>query len=248
MVTSYLATEGVEFLAEIPSRCLMSTGEDGLHCRIAIHHLRSRKTGPCCRLVVANCRTHGVAFTLYPPGYVPYGRVAMAPVDTEGQELHEVSLVAAAPGGAGDDKTPGQLAWDATIFRAARDGGQGLAWPRRGSSHSPGSWRTQGRWIAVTAACLGLTSRDPDCWPLVGPLGVPALLMREASTAYRCAKGYVARGSAVTLPLSALAATGRRLLDLLLCTGFTAGCWGEAWRWDSRAHSLHQVTRLARPP
>jgi hypothetical protein len=76
-----------------------------------------------------------MVFTLYPPGYVPYGRVAMAPVDAEGQGLHEARDADSVKGGA-DGEMPCQLAWDTTIFRAARDGGRGLA---QGSHDSSGA-------------------------------------------------------------------------------------------------------------
>jgi hypothetical protein len=247
MVTSYLAVEGGEFLAAIPSQCLASDEANGLSCRIRVHHHRSRKTGPCHLLVVVHCEAHGMSFTLYPPGYVPYGRVPMAPVDTEGHVLLEFGELDRA-GDVGDNEISEEPAWDGTIFRAARDGSQGLAWPRQGSTTVFGSWRTQGRWIAIAAECLGLTGAVPDRWPLVGPLSVPALMMRDASAAYACTKGYVARGRAVARLLAALATTGRRLLDLLLSAGFTAGRWGEVLRWDSRARVLRRVAQLARPP
>jgi hypothetical protein len=170
-----------------------------LACSIGVHHRRSRKTGPRHPLAVAKCTTHRVVFTLYPPGYVPHSRVAMAPVDGEGQQLHEARDADPAEGGA-DDEMPRQLAWDTTMFRAARDGGRGSAWPRECSTKAFGSWRTQGRWIAITAAWLGLVGGDSDGWPLTGPLGVPALTLREACIAYTCAKGYVTRGRAVALP------------------------------------------------
>ncbi len=249
MVASYLAVEGGEFLAAIPSQCLASASDEanGLSCRIRVHHRRGRKTGPCHLLVVVRCETHGMSFTLYPPGYVPYGRAPMAPVDTEGHVLLEVGEFDRA-GDPGDNEISEEPAWDGTIFRAARDGSQGLAWPRQGSTTVFGSWRTQGRWIAIAAQCLGLTGAVLDRWPLVGPLGVPALLMREASAAYACAKGYVARGHAVARLLVALATTGRRLLDLLLSAGFSAGRWGEVLRWDARAQVRLRVAQLARPP
>jgi hypothetical protein len=174
----------------------------------------------------------------------------MAPVDSEGQVLRE-TLDVDATGGAVDTtdiEIRRQIAWDSTIFRAARDGMDGLAWPRDCSTNAFGSWRTQGRWIAITAALLGLTSGDADHWPLTGPLGFPALTLRESSTAYASAKGYVARGRAVALLLDALLGTGRRLLDLLLFAGCAAGRWGEALRWDPRAQVLRRIAQLARSP
>jgi hypothetical protein len=226
---------------EIPTQCIAATDGDGGVCSIGVHHRRSRKTGPSHPVAVARCRTHRVSFTLYPPGYVPYGREAVAPVDAEGQLVHDVE----------DGKVGGvepELAWDATIFRAARDAEQRLAWPRESSMGATGSWRSQGRWIAMAAALLGLTTDAIERWPLIGLVGVPALVLREASEAYASAKGYVARGRAVTLVLSALALTGCRLLDKLLQAGSRANRWGPPLRWDSRAKRLCHLVGLPRPP
>ena len=228
-------------MPEIPAQCMAATDADGGACSIGVHHLRSRKTGPSHPVAVARCRTHQVSFTLYPPGYVPYGRVAVAPVDAEGQLVHEV----------GDGEVDGfepEPAWDATIFRAARDAERGLAWPRQATMDAMGSWRSQGRWIAIAAALLGLTTEDNERWPLVGLVGVPALVLREASAAYASAKGYVGRGRAVTLVLDALALTGRRLHDMLLEAGSRAKRWGQSRRWDPRPRRLRHVAYLPRPP
>jgi hypothetical protein len=167
----------------------------------------------------------------------------MAPVDAEGQLVHQV----------GDREADGvelELAWDATIFRAARDAEQRLAWPREPSMGATGSWRSQGRWIAMAAACLGLTSEDNERerWPLVDLVGVPILVLREASAAYASAKGYVGRGRAVTLVLGALAFTGCRLLDRLLEAGFRANRWGKPRRWAPLVHRLRHLVCLPRPP
>jgi hypothetical protein len=73
---------------ELPKQCIAGatgTGEPG--CVVAVDHRRARKTGPEHPLVVAKCRKHGGAFTLYPPGFVPYGRSAIVPVDAQGQPI-----------------------------------------------------------------------------------------------------------------------------------------------------------------
>jgi hypothetical protein len=171
----------------------------------------------------------------------------MAPVNAEGEPIDEVEDADEAEG-KGGGSSPAQLAWDMTLFRAARDAMQRLAWPRQGCDHGFGSWRTQGRWIASSAACLGLLQGESEGGPWVGLLGVPTLLWREARALYMDAKGYVARGQAIMLPLEALYATGHRLLDRLLAAGFRAGCWGEPRRWDPRARRLCAVAHWARPP
>lgn len=191
-----------------------------------------------------------MTFALYPPGYVPYGRAALAPIDGESQVLQETKDVEAGNGVVCNEKAK-QLAWNATIFRAALDAKAGLAWPRESCRDAFGSWRTQGRWLTVIATWLGLTYGDDKQWSYAGSLGVPTLTLREASAGYASAKGYVARGRAAALvvdALSALAVTGRLLLDLLLVAGFVAGLWGKALRWDGRTEMLHDVTQSARPP
>ena len=91
-------------------------------CRISLHHIRQRLTGPCFPLSVLRCRTHGVTFTLYPPGHVPYGRKAIASnVPTESM--------------------PGANAFVGTIFEASLDASLGHPWPR----DSPGGLREKAR-------------------------------------------------------------------------------------------------------
>ena len=58
----------------MPDRCLVSLAGAGGACRIQGAGWRFRKTGPCHPLRKVRCCVHGVAFTLYPVGHVPYGR------------------------------------------------------------------------------------------------------------------------------------------------------------------------------
>ena len=79
MVAPYLPDSDGRLIVRRPSVGPCS-GRDGQPCRLSLHHERPRKTGPCFALSVLRCRAHGIAFTVYPPGHVPYGRVALAPV------------------------------------------------------------------------------------------------------------------------------------------------------------------------
>ena len=64
-------------------RCpLAAIGET---CQLERHSFRDRKTGPRFALQILHCATHGRYFTVYPPGHVPYGRQAVAPVNERGQ-------------------------------------------------------------------------------------------------------------------------------------------------------------------
>lgn len=96
----YVAVEGecprpVEGIERCP---LAAVGET---CKLERHSFRNRKTGPRFALRVLNCATHGCYFTVYPPGHVPYGRQAVAPVDERGQAAPEQEAAC----------------WQATLFR-----------------------------------------------------------------------------------------------------------------------------------
>jgi hypothetical protein len=56
-------------------------------CELVVHHWRERKAGPQIPVMVMQCKTHRRAFTLYPLGHIPYGRVAVAPVGLDGEVL-----------------------------------------------------------------------------------------------------------------------------------------------------------------
>jgi len=252
IVTAYALGDGGEFMPVMPLACMAEgAGSDGDPCRIWLHHRRPRKTGPGFPLTVVECRTHGVAFTLYPPGYVPYGRVAIAPVDPEGRLLHESTEHGALEvgGSVDDDSDAGpvarSLAWSSTLFRAAQDAAQGLPWPRVASGCD--CWRTQGRWIVLGATILGLMSATEGS--MTGDLlGVSALGQREAAAAYAAASGYRDRGQAVTLPLAELEQAGLLALDQILVAGFVAARWGPPRRWDSRSGRLRRLVPRARAP
>mgnify|MGYP001585605896 CR=1 FL=1 len=251
IVTPYQVGDDGVFVPAMPRECLRASAEcdgDGCVCRIGLHHWRQRKTGPGFPLVVGECRTHHVAFTLYPPGHVPYGRVAIAPVDPEGRLLrepteHEAREVAGSVEG---DSDAGSLAWGATLFRAAQDAAQGVAWPRVSSGAE--GWRTQGRWIVLGATILGLTSPAAEGSIAAGLLGVSALTQREATAAYATASGYRGRGQAVTRPLVELEQAGVLALDWLLDAGFVMTRWGPPRRLDPRFGRLRRLAARARAP
>ncbi len=69
-------------------QCPWASG--GESCKIRKHDWRRRKSGPSIGLRVLRCLTHGHDFTVYPPGYVPYGRQVLVPVDFGGHSLKQL--------------------------------------------------------------------------------------------------------------------------------------------------------------
>jgi hypothetical protein len=224
IVTPY-RVEGDLLIAEIPGCCLAG-GDD---CHIRVHHHRPRKTGPRFPLCVVECVTHHRIFTLYPPGYVPYGRVAIAPVGSDGVPL-------------ADDAEEGD-AWERTLFRALQDAARGIAWPRR---LEPGdgergleTWRTQGRRIRLAASLLGVLAEPERAQPAVAAtLGIPTLTLRDAAMGFLSPgwRRYTGRGRALQRSHRMLA--DDRVLERLLAASVLVAQSGTAHRWDPTRREL----------
>lgn len=190
---------------------------------LVVHHVRDRKTGPRIPVTVLQCRTHRRAFTLYPLGHVPYGRLAVAPVELDG-ELR-CSAQSEPPV---DGKRP--PAWRATLFA-----------PAFTAIYEPTVRLTDPRWwataapeqLAQGAAILGvhpaLSAETADA--IAFRLEIPRLALREAAGEYERARGRTARGHVLVAVLGQLG--DLRLLDRVLAAGACAGCWGTVTRWDA---------------
>lgn len=205
----------------LPASCLWAESESGC-CEIAVHHRRERKTGPEFAVLVLRCRTHRRAFTLYPLGQVPYGRLAVAPVGCDGDLLGREDT---------DGASGPSLGWQTTVFLAALQAASGQAWPRE-SDGIARTWDRQQELIARSAQLLGLA---PNTSPRIGEqiaqqLQVPRLELLDAARAFEGANGYKERGRAIVAVLGRLQ-PGRCLLEQLLACGVLAGLWGPVQRW-----------------
>ena len=191
-------------------------------CVLSVHHRRDRKTGPQIAVTVLQCRTHRRAFTLYPLGHVPYGRLAVAPVGLDG---HVVRSTEPKPGA-----SVAPPAWRATLFASAF-----------AAIHEPTVKLTDSRWwatdeseqLAHGATLLGvhpdLSAQEADA--IAFRLEIPRLVLRQAADAYDRCRGRAARGRVLVGVLDQLGDTC--LLDRVLAAGACAGCWGTVTRWDA---------------
>lgn len=249
LVTAYEPDENGKLAGLVPDRCIAA--EPGQQCRLRVDHYRQRKTGPCFAVAVVRCAAHNHAFTLYPPGHYPYGRIAAAPVAPDGSLLRQAdeslgkqtSESPSAPSRTTEAaKTQLPVDWSQTLFGAAQDAERGQAWPRRG----PALWRTQGRWVRLGARLLGIESpadddeRQRHCEQMAGLLGVPTQRLLDASQRYQDSAGYRGRGAAVMgivwqLPLL------RTLSERILAAGAIAGLWGRPSRWDPGGGQLRAL-------
>jgi hypothetical protein len=206
----------------LPESCLFASSESGA-CRIRRAHLRERKTGPCFPVVVLRCHTHRHAFTLYPLGHMPYGRVAFAPVSSDGELLTSADEEGGSRGGP---------SWQTTIFLAALQAASGHPWPREADG-SGMIWETQLEHLEKSAKLLGLTEETPPRTgeQIASRLCVRRLELLDAAQAYQGARGYMERGRAIVSVLKRLEPLRCFLQELLLC-GVLSGLWGRVERWD----------------
>jgi hypothetical protein len=242
MVTPYAADAAGVMVASMPSSCSRREPGDPRDppCCLRENHRRGRKTGPLFALTVARCGPHRWAFTLYPPGHVPYGRIAIAPVSSDGALIKD----ALSDADAGEEAPLASPSFSDTVFGAAIDAAAGRAWPRAHPAR-PAHWRTQGRRLVRGAQLVGIapTTSDDEVRhreQMARHLDVPTLLLVEQARQWNKARGYRARGAAIALVITEMAAS-RRISDRLMCTGVLGGLWGQPSRWYPDTRVLHRL-------
>ena len=209
MVTAYESVQDGSIRAVLPVHCPF--GGDARPCRVGRHCCRERQRGPDFPLVVAICHAHGRYFTLYPPGWTPWGRV---PVHEGGDD--------------GDDGDDGAAAWRRTMFVAALDAAEGRLWPVE-SVGAIGCGRTQSRWLQRCGAWLGIGSDVCAAERAAGVLGLPLAAVVEARIAFLAVPDRRSRGKSVR-ELLGLRSWGAGDLKALLVVGGRDGVCGRAWR------------------
>jgi len=227
VVTPYRPGPGGVLQPDIPTAGPCA-GQSSDPCKLNTDHRRERCTGPCFPLTVMRCRRHKRAFTLYPPGHVPYGRVAIVVVAPDGSPIR------------GEGKAEGHAA---TLFAAAQDAAQGKAWFREHVGSTARWWGTQLRRITLAAHLLALAPSVPvrQREHVADVLSLDGLLLSEQAQCFRAARGYQQRGAAVCSVLDAVPQS-TFLPERLIACGTLADLWGRAYRW------LPQSTTLCRHP
>lgn len=224
-------------------------------------HYRRRTTGPCFPLAVLRCKTHGRGFTLYPPGHVPYGRRAIAPVAPDGSPVTIEQAGVEEGRQQPDDEqeqaalSPAALAFRGTVFDAALDAAAGCIWQR---GHLPGGserwWSSQGRWIDRALRLLGLAPDQSVSLrhEIAELLLVDTLRLQELSSQLGGTVGYRRRGLAICQVLAALPVRSAFLAERLQNCGQRSGLWACPLRWDRESLALHaepyRLTDTRAPP
>jgi len=208
---------------EIPRRCIHF--EEGMdECKVVANGWGHRDTGPCHPLRRVKCH-HGPGYRLYPPGYGPYQRESVAPVDSVGE------LVCVGDGEATGNR--GMLAWCRTFFAAVLDAAEGIGWSRESPADDSRRRRTQRRYLELCATILGLSHEieDEACQRIAACLGIAWLALSDLRAVYQSAQTYLTRGPVIADVLE-MVPVDRSLAHRLLTAGFIAGLWGRPKRWD----------------
>jgi hypothetical protein len=143
-----------DVLRDLPGQCPWRSAD--ADCVILVHSLRQRKTGPTHPLAVCRCLTHDIAFTVYPPGFVPYARRSLL-------------------GGA--------LTSTPSFREVAADAAAGLAWQRAAPGGTDRWWPTQNRLLERLFHAVGGGGDHRDREAIAVATGVSLTLLTGAQRA-----------------------------------------------------------------
>lgn len=201
VVTVYEVGHGGAQQPLLPLHCPF--GGDGASCRVGVHCRRERKQGPGFALAVAVCHEHRRYFTLYPPGWTPWGRTPVCSTTAQGR-----------------------TDWATTLFVAALDAAAGDLWPVE-SCGALGCAKTQARWIHRGARWLGVAGTERATEAAASVLDLPLSELVRARSQFAGAGRR--RGGRALEPLLQQRAWAETDLRRLLVVGGRAGVCGRAW-------------------
>ncbi len=170
--------------------------------------------------MVARCAVHEVAFTVYPPSHVPYGRRALAACSPCGEE----------PSGPNRE-------WDGSVFAGAVAAAEGAPWARAATGGTDEWWSTQGRVLERAMVLTGTHPQLSDALRhrIAETLLVPALFLRQQAAQISAKPGFVSRGRAVVAILHRLVGP---VVRRMLVVGALVGLWGRPLWWDGLLRPL----------
>lgn len=217
---------------EIPDVCPLGIQLGEQHtCVVTFNYLRERKTGPCIPLVIVQCLTHNISFTIYPPGYVPYGREPLVDIALDGFPI-EAEL----------EKNDIVNSFSGTLFDAALMASQGVFYPKEGPYDLPMiCYDTQLNHIKKSALLLGIaeTSQVSHNGHLAEALNIPRQFQIEQSSHIpgqpwnSIKSGQSIRQILENVPRDCL-------FERLVSCGFMCRIWPPLYIWNAEAGTLYK--------
>lgn len=219
---------------EFPDQC--SYAPDGKSCQLSIDHYRDRKTGPCFPLCVVFCATHGIHFTLYPPGHAPHARQRLVPLAPDGSDI----------------LTQEQNSSDAhEFFDEAKDAARKKAWPHAdtGGGLLP-HYSTQLRRLQRDTLLLGIhpESSASNREQAAEILALEGQLLAQNKALIEGSTGYQGLGAAVLNVCAAFKKQGSVLFESLVEAGAIAGLWPFPKFLDHKTLRYSLFHHIGTPP
>jgi hypothetical protein len=218
VVTPY-EPDGDRLLPQLPDSCPVEA-QDGQSCRLFQDHFRERKSGPAFALCVMRCRTHATAFTLYPPGYTPWGR---KPWVREG-------VVAKV-----EDDIEDNAEWFRnTYFDAALDAAAGVFWSREkiiDADFATPSDLTQECHLSRAIRLLGIDQEPSLREVFAHLLRLPGQTLHDAAQIIEQPPSLADLGRAVCTVLEAIPCRLTQVFEYLATCGAAVGLWPPLHVW-----------------
>lgn len=239
VVTPYIPNQDGIIQPQVPNigPCCDS---DKRPCKIFTDHDRKRKTGPGFPLRVVRCRTHQKSFTLYPPGYVPYGRKLLELLGFNGNPILGVHGVERFRG---------------TIFDAALDAAENRFWPYKDeNSFNNKTIATQANHLARASILLGIQpgltiEQRHDCGHT---LWVSLTSLIQNAQHIESKIDFQSQGQAVKNVLEEIPPFYSSLFERFAAVGSDMGLWPHLYVWNPSWQQLRpsrfHTPRTRAPP
>jgi len=241
VVSSYTPDKEGQLTAQLPDVCPKGI-EDPKPCKVFLDHNRDRLTGPCFPLHVVRCRGHNIAFTIYPPGHVPYGR--------------EQIVCNVAPDGnlVAEEKDEPLQSFEGTLFDAALDAANHKAWPKESQAgYQDGRFNTQINQIGRAGLLVGIApgQEAKQREAIAEILDVPYQNVHESATLVKTEPDYKSFGQAICRILQAVP-TNNTLFEQFAASGYEVGLWPPlyCWNWQEKKlylNNFHKMTTRGPP-
>lgn len=198
--------------------CAMNHLDPKASCHIVKGRQRHRKVGPSHPLWIYKCLIHICWFTIYPPGWVPFGRRSLVDLDSQGEAV------------------TCQDHWESTEFGAVVDEAKKKHWPQtsvellRMISNDVFYYATRKTQIRHAQGGISLLALNADATRRqqnvrLG-LGIDLKSYQEANARIRDGPDLAALGAACTGLLRSLQRPSMRLFLVMVRLGEELGFWG----------------------
>lgn len=219
-------------VCEIPDICPLGVELGQQHtCVVSFNYRRERKTGPCIPLVVVQCTTHNVCFTIYPPGHVPYGREPLIDIALDGFQIDAKLEKDAIPN-----------SFEGSLFEASLKASQGLFYPKEGPYELPMiCYDTQLNQIKKSAMLLGIAEADQvsNNEHIAEILNISRQFQIGLSShIHRAAWNSKKAGQSIRELLENLPRDC--LFERLASCGFVCGIWPPLYIWNAETRTLYK--------